>query len=215
MAGARDPPGSVCRLATEPEQEPERVAEDRQRHAEMGGEPVLADIGAVHEPALHHVPAERALEASEHEQAEKPRQQRARDVAGDQKAEERHEEGKADEAAEEAMRPFPPEDGLELIEAHAALDLSVFGDLLIGGEGLLPVGLAERRDRSHDRLPFGDGEARIGEPRRPADQDHGDDEQREGGKPEPLARGHASPALHLLRRAVRPRFRLWSMTWAM
>jgi hypothetical protein len=57
------------------------------------------------------------------------------------------------------MRPFPPEDGLELIEAHAALELGIFGDLLIGGERLLPVCVGERRHDPHDRLPLGDGEA--------------------------------------------------------
>src|SRR5581483_4077071 len=35
------------RLPPEREQQPERVAENRERHAEMGGEPVLADISAV------------------------------------------------------------------------------------------------------------------------------------------------------------------------
>src|SRR5919204_3750773 len=112
----------------------------------MGGEPVLADIGAVDEPALHHVPAERALQAAEHEQPEQSRQEVAGDVARDQEDDERREESDADEAAEKAVRPFPPEDGLELLEAHAAFELGIFGDLLIGVESLLPVGLAERRD---------------------------------------------------------------------
>ena len=53
--------GTRLRLAAETEQEPERVAEDEQRHAEMRGEPVLADVGAIDEAALHHVPADRAL----------------------------------------------------------------------------------------------------------------------------------------------------------
>ena len=52
--------------------------------------------------------------------------------------EEGHKEGDADQAAEEAMAPFPPIDGLELIEAHAAFELEIFGDLLIGVERLLP-----------------------------------------------------------------------------
>jgi len=83
------------------------------------------------------------------------------------------------------VRPFPPIDGLELIEAHAPLELGIFGDLLIRLEGLLPIGLGERRHGAHDGLPLGDGEARIGEPRGAADKDHGDDEQREDAKPEP------------------------------
>ena len=82
------------------------------------------------------------------------------------------------------MRPFPPIDGLELFQAHAALDLGIFRNLLIGLESVRPVGLAERGNGAHDRLPLGDGQARIGEPRRAADQDHGDDESRDRGKPD-------------------------------
>ena len=82
------------------------------------------------------------------------------------------------------MRPFPPIDGLELFQAHAALDLGIFRNLLIGLESVRPVGIAERGNGAHDRLPLGDGQARIGEPRRAADQDHGDDESRDRGKPD-------------------------------
>ena len=161
QAGARDAAlgATRLRLAAETEQEPERVAEDQQRHAEMRREPVLADIGAVDEAALHHVPADRALKSAEHEQADQSGQQRARDIAREPEHDEGHEEGGADQPAEKAMRPFPPIDGLEVLQAHAALDLGIFRDLLIGLEGLAPVRLAERRDRADDRLPFGDGEA--------------------------------------------------------
>ena len=178
--GARGQP-----LAAEAEQEPERVAEDRKGNAEMRGEPVLADIGAVDETALHHVPADGALEAAENEESDQPRQKRARDIAEKPEADEWHEKSDADQPAEKAMRPFPPIDGLELVEAHAALELGIFGDLLIGLEGLLPVGLGERRHGAHDRLPLGDGEARIGEPRGAADQDHGDDQSRDRAEPQP------------------------------
>ena len=108
----------------------------------------------------------------------------ARNVAREPEDDEGHEEGGADQPAEKAMRPFPPIDGLELFQAHAALDLGIFRDLLIGLESVRPVGLAERRNRAHDRLPLGDGKARIGEPRGAADQDHGDDESRDRAKPD-------------------------------
>ena len=105
----------------EVEDEPQRVAEDGDGDAEMRRQPVLAHIDTGDEAALHHVPAERALQPAEHEQSEQPRQQCARYVAGEPEGEEGHKEGDADQAAEEAMSPFPPIDGLELIEAHAAL----------------------------------------------------------------------------------------------
>ena len=125
----------------EPEQKPERVAKDRERHAEMGGKPVLADVDAIDQPALHHVPAERTLQAAENEQAKKPGQERARDIADGPEDGEWDEEDDADEAAEKAMGPLPPEDCFELTEAHALVELAILGNLLIGGERLLPVGL--------------------------------------------------------------------------
>ncbi len=107
----------------------------------MRGEPVLAHIGAIVEPALHHVPAERALKTAKNEQADEPRQKRRRDVARDPEHDEGHEEGNTDQPPKEPMRPFPPIDGLEFFEAHAALELGIFRDGLVGREGLLPVRL--------------------------------------------------------------------------
>ena len=86
----------------------------------MQGEPVLADVDAIREARAHHVPADRALQRAEREDAGQPGRQRARHAAGGQEVEERHQEGYADQAAEEAMRPLPPEDELEGVEAHAA-----------------------------------------------------------------------------------------------
>ena len=143
----------------EPEQEPQRVAEDDDGDAEMGREPVLADVEAIDETALHHVPADGALNAAKREQAEQPWQERLRDEAQKPEHDKGHEEDDADEAAKEAVGPLPPVDGLELIEAHAALLVLIFGNLLIGGERLLPVAIGERRHHADDRLPFGDREA--------------------------------------------------------
>ena len=70
------------------------------------------------------------------EQSEQPRQECARYVSREPEGEEGHKEGDADQAPEEAMAPFPPIDGLELIEAHAAFQLEIFGDLLVGVERL-------------------------------------------------------------------------------
>ena len=79
--------------------------------------------------------------------------------------------------AEEAVRPFPPEDRLEIRQAHALVDQLVFGNLLILGEFLLPLGFAQRRNDAVDRLPFGDRKAGIGQPGRSADQNHQHDQQ--------------------------------------
>src|SRR5665648_624829 len=121
----------------------------------MGGEPVLADIGAVNQPAVDQVPAERALWAAKHEEAQEPGHEGARDIAGQPEAKKRQEKHEADEAPEKAMRPLPPIEGLERLEAHPPIDLSIFRDLLVSLERLLPVGLGQRRNGADDRLPLG------------------------------------------------------------
>jgi hypothetical protein len=86
------------------------------------------------------------------------------------------------------VHPFPEEDELEAGNCHSsrACDLLILRRLLIEIESVLPVGLRERRDRSAERFPFGDREATFGEPRDPADHDHGEneggDEQEEIGE---------------------------------
>src|SRR6201984_3031872 len=81
------------------------------------------------------------------------------------------------------MRPFPPEDGLELIEAHAALELGILRDLLIGGERLVPISVGKGGYHAYDRLPLGDGETRVCEARSTSNHHHDDNQEREGGGP--------------------------------
>lgn len=58
----------------------------------------------------------------------------------------RQEEYKADDTAKEAMSPLPPEDKFEFSEAHALIDLGVFGNQLIFGESIQPIGGGKRRN---------------------------------------------------------------------
>ena len=90
---------------------------------------------------------------------------------GHPEEQQRQGEDDADAARQDAVRPLPPEDRLELGEAHALVELLVFRDLLVFGEFLLPLGVGQRRDDAVDRLPFGDRQAGIGEPRGAADQE--------------------------------------------
>ena len=78
------------------------------------------------------------------------------------------------------MRPFPPEDGLERVKVYSVVDLPVFGNLLVLGEFFLPFGISQRRNHAMDRLPLGDGEPGIGQPRRAAHHHKGkqDDKNR-------------------------------------
>ena len=155
----------------------------------MHGQPVLADADAIDQAAAHHVPADEALQPAEREDPDQPRQQRARNPAGGQQHEERHEKGEADQAAEEAVRPLPPEDALERAKAHALVDLLVLRDLPILVEGILPVGLRQRRHDADDRLPFGDRQAGAGQARRAADADQQEDQRGHRQQPDPHGRG--------------------------
>ena len=88
-------------------------------------------------------------------------------------------------AAHQPVRPFPPEDGLELGERHPAVELRELRDGLVLVEFGLPRGVAQRRQRAGDRLPLDDREAGLGEPRRAADQHHREDQRRDGIEPQP------------------------------
>jgi hypothetical protein len=153
----------------------------------MDGEAQLADLGTLGQPARHHPPADGALQAAEHEQQADPAAHVARNRPCRGEIEERHEEDEADRAAEQAVRPFPPEDGLEAVEGHVAVHDLILRDLLVLLEFLLPFGVGQRRHDAVDRLPFGDRETGLGHPGRPADDDHRHDE--EGDGPEPCPHG--------------------------
>ena len=136
----------------------------------MGDQPVLADIGAHRQPALHHEPAERPLQPAQQEQADQTGPQRRADAVADRAAKTRRGEGNADQPAPQAMDVFPPEDALELVQRHVGLELLEFGDLLVEIELLLPGWpVVERRQHAADGLPLGDGKARFREPGDPAD----------------------------------------------
>ncbi len=102
---------------------------------------------------------------------------RAAQLAHQPEHDERHGKGDADEAAEKAVRPLPPVDGLEAIERHAGVDDRIFGDRLVLLEGDEPVGLVERRDGAQQRLPFGDRQPAVGEAHGTADDDHAEDQR--------------------------------------
>jgi hypothetical protein len=150
--------GARGRIAPAPQFEgaPQHGAQDCHSQRQVSRQPVLADIGALAEPAHHHVPAERALQPAQHEDAGQAREHAFRDRPEDQEHREWNEEGDADEPAQESVRPFPPVDHLEFRKAHAAIDDLIFGDLPVFLEGLMPIRLAERRDGAEQRLPLGD-----------------------------------------------------------
>ena len=164
---------SVARRGcSEREPDPEHRREDREREAEVRGQPELRHPRVVDEPALHHVPAHRALQAAQHEDAEELPRMAGRNVAPRDEPQQRDEKHDADQAPEQAMEVLPPEDALEPGERHPLVHLPVLGRQLVLLERLLPLGLGQRRQRADDRLPLDDRQARMREPRDAADDDH-------------------------------------------
>ncbi len=113
---SRDTGEGLCKEA---EGDPQRRGIDQKRQGEMGDEPVLADLDPVGEAAFDHVPAERALQEAEHEDAGERHQQMARHPPAQREIEERQGVGKADQPPPQAVDVFPEVDGFEVGEAHA------------------------------------------------------------------------------------------------
>ena len=126
----RLPPREPFHLAREfpvprgakPEPQARRI--DEERHPEMGREAVLTHArdasqvfdGLLVQSALDHVPTEGTLSSDEGRDAEEGEEGAAAELARVGEVGDRGEEGKADDAAEDAVRPLPHVDGLELFE---------------------------------------------------------------------------------------------------
>jgi hypothetical protein len=170
---------------------PQHRGKDREREAQMRGQAELRHSRIVDEPAFHHEPADGALQSTEQEDAgERPREA-ARNASTREEPQVRHEEHDADRAPEQPMEILPPEDALELRERHRVIDVAEFGRRLVLGERVVPVGRVERRQRADDRLPLGDRQAGMREPRHAAHDDHREHQQRAHEKPrDERSRGH-------------------------
>ena len=114
------------------------------------------------------------MRAEAENQPKLPPQARFGNPAAPQKPQQRQQKHDADDAAEQAVRPFPPVDRLERFEAHAAVERAVLRDRLIFFKLALPLRITQRRDDAQHRLPLGDGKPGFGQPRRTADQHHGE-----------------------------------------
>jgi hypothetical protein len=173
------------RTLREPLRGPQDDAEDGAGKREMECEAVLRHADAVREAGGHHPPAHRTERRSHSEDDPQPRAQRRLEGAAPQEKKERQQERGAHEPRQHAVRPFPPVDGLELIEAHACIALAVLRDLLVLVELGLPGRLIERRQHAGDRLPFNDGEAGLGEPGRAAHHHRHHHQRRDRQQPQP------------------------------
>src|SRR5207244_4682175 len=116
---------------------------------------------------------------------------------------ERHEKDETDDPAEQPVQIFPPEDALEFRERYRGVDLPVFRRELVFGEGLLPLRVRQRRDRTDDRLPLGDRQSRMRQPRDTTDDDHCEHERATDEQP-------CSDAAVSRRSRVRSEVREWN-----
>jgi hypothetical protein len=148
-------------------------------------QPILRHADPLGEARGDHPPADRAERRAEGENRPQACAQRRLDPTPPKEPEKRNEESSTNEPRQQAMRPFPPIDGLEIVEAHSRIMLAVLRDGLVLVEFGLPCGCIERRHYAGDRLPFDDRQARLGEPRRSA-HDHGHEHQgRDRQQPQP------------------------------
>ena len=157
-------PTSVCivsaRIAPQDtKRHPHKGCKDKERQSEMGRKPVLGHADPLRQPGRHHVPAKRTLKTAQDEQPGACPRQLPAQPSRRQEPHEGHKEGQTDEPAEEAVPPFPPVNGLELIKAHALVDQLVLWNLPVLVEFLFPDFSRQRRDCAGHRLPFGNGEA--------------------------------------------------------
>ena len=105
----------------------------------MGGQTILADIGAVHQTAHHHVPAHQALKPAKDEKSPQFPFGRAVDGAFGKKPDERDEEHNADQTAPKPVNEFQPEDVFEIIHGHPGIDFLEFRVLAVFGIKRSPV----------------------------------------------------------------------------
>ena len=148
-------------------------------------QPILRHAHPIGEPGRNHPPADRAKRGTEAENGPQPPAQRRLDRALPQEPKKRQQERGADHARQQAVRPFPPVDGLELVEAHAVIELAVLRDRLVFVELGLPGALVERRHDTGDGLPLDDRQPRFREPRGAADQQRHHHEPGNHKQPQP------------------------------
>src|ERR1700684_1426016 len=104
----------------------------------MQRQPFLRHFGALAQARTHHPPADDWLKCEQARRDGDLPSERASKLASPPKPQGGQNECGADDAREQAMRPFPPEDGLEPIESHVGIELSELRDLFVAVELGLP-----------------------------------------------------------------------------
>ena len=150
----------------------------------MQRQSLLRHLGALAQARAHHPPADNRLKRKQACRDGDLPAERAFKLASPPEPQSGQNECGAYNARQQAMRPFPPEDGLEPIERHVGIEPGELRDLLVAVELGLPLRCAQRGKHACDGLPLGDGEAGFGEPRRAPNQHHEKDKARHRDEPE-------------------------------
>jgi len=126
----------------------------------------------IDQTAFYHIPAHAALKRTQHQNAEELPGQCSGGPAAPKEIGERHDEYHPDQAPKQAVEILPPEDALELAQAHVEVAHLEFGRLLVLLKRRLPLCIIERWNRADDRLPLDDRQAGMGKTRDAANDDH-------------------------------------------
>lgn len=159
------------------QREPKRRREEQQTHSEVSGQAEVADPRLVGEAALHHQPSDQTLQGPEADQERQAPQEPAVDHPAPGKPAERDDEPQPDHPPEEPVEILWPVDRPKALEVHGGVHQPKLGRRLIQREGSVPIGLRQGRQGAEDRRPLGDREAGLGQPDRPAEDDHRQEQQ--------------------------------------
>ena len=161
----------------------------------MRSEPILGDVGAVHEAGLDHPPPHEPLQSAHSEEPEQGQPEPDAHAATHEEPEHGEPEGEPDAPPEQAMHVLERENALELPERHADVEPLVLRVGAVLGEHLLPGGLAERRQDPHQRPPLNHRETRVSEAREASHKHHRCDHR--ANPQEPSSDGPAGPLYHV------------------
>ncbi len=157
---------------------PDNRGINNQRQDEVDRQSILRHFHPLGQARGHHPPADSALQRTQAEDDPQALLELRRQPPLPDEPQEREQECDADEPAQQAMRPFPPEDRLELIKAHAEVQFAILRDGLVGLKRLGPGLRRQGWQGTRHRLPLDDRQAGFGKARRSADEHHHSDDDR-------------------------------------
>ena len=141
---------------------PENISQQRESSSEMRHEPIGGHIKPhTIKTRMDHQPADKPLQSYERSDCKQRQAPGLWQFASEKQQCEPKRPGQADKTPKLPVAPFPPENDLELSQAHRRILHSKFSGGLISGKGGLPSRGIQRRDGTHHRIPFRDRQATV------------------------------------------------------